>query len=198
MIARKPSALLALLSCAALVACAGDDAAEDDALGADTLATPPAAGAADGAGRTATARLTDAEGNSVGTATLTGEDGGVQVSVRVSGLESGPRGFHIHETGSCEPPSFSSASGHLAPAGNAHGFDAVGGPHAGDLRNLTVGPDSTATIDQTSERVTLRDGGAPLLDADGAALVIHTGPDDYVSQPSGNSGDPIACGVIEG
>jgi Cu-Zn family superoxide dismutase len=72
----------------------------------------------------------------------------------------------------------------------------VGGPHAGDLRNLIVDADSTATVDQTNERVTLRGGAVELLDEDGSALVIHSMPDDYLTQPSGGSGDRIACGVI--
>jgi len=182
---------------ALLVAC-GEAGTDEEAATYGTAGMSSDTVAAAAPADSATADIRDADGRSLGAVVLVSQDRGVALSGTLTGLPPGEHGFHIHETGSCEPPSFSSASGHLAPAGNAHGFDAVGGPHAGDLRNLTVGPDSTATIDQTSERVTLRDGGAPLLDADGAALVIHTGPDDYVSQPSGNSGDPIACGVIEG
>ncbi|HUF89630.1 MAG TPA: superoxide dismutase family protein [Gemmatimonadota bacterium] len=170
-----------------------EEAATYDTVGmaADTVA--PAA-----PGDSARADVRDADGRSVGTVVVVGLDGGVTLSGSLAGLPPGEHGFHVHQTGSCEPPSFSSAGGHLAPAGNAHGFDAEGGPHAGDLRNLTAGPDSSAVVDQTNERLTLRGGDAPLLDADGSALIVHAGADDYVSQPSGDSGVPIACGVIEG
>jgi Cu-Zn family superoxide dismutase len=107
-------------------------------------------------------------------------------------------GFHIHEKGSCEPPAFESAGDHIGAGETAHWFDAPDGPHAGDLRNITVAEDSTATVDQAAGSVTLRGGSAELLDDDGSAVVIHAEPDDYVTQPSGASGDRIACGVIEG
>lgn len=192
----RPS-IPAVTMLALLAACgeAGTDeeAATYDTVGmaADTLA--PAAPV-----DSARAEVRNADGRSLGTVVVVARDGGVMLSGSLAGLPPGEHGFHVHQTGSCEPPAFSSAGGHLAPAGNAHGFDAEGGPHAGDLRNLTAGPDSTAVVDQTNERLTLRGGDAALLDADGSALIVHAGADDYVSQPSGDSGDPIACGVIEG
>ncbi len=192
----KPSILVFLLSCSAL-ACNGtgdgEDPMEDDTLSAlESLA--PSAAAVD----SARADVVDASGAGIGAVILTGSADGVELNGALIGLPPGEHGFHIHETGSCEPPISESAGSHYAPGGNPHGFDASGGPHAGDMRNLVVADDSTATVDQTNERVSLEGGDAELLDDDGSALVIHAGPDDYSSQPSGGSGDPIACGVIEG
>lgn len=182
---------------ALLVAC-GEAGTDEEAATHDTagMATDTVVSAAPA--DSARADVRNADGRSLGTLVMVARDGGVTLSGSLAGLPPGEHGFHVHQTGSCEPPSFSSAGTHLAPAGNAHGFDADGGPHAGDLRNLTVGPDSTAVVDQTNERLALRGGDAALLDADGSALIVHAGADDYVSQPSGDSGDPIACGVIEG
>ncbi|MGH7563500.1 MAG: superoxide dismutase family protein [Gemmatimonadota bacterium] len=146
----------------------------------------------------ASADIRDARGNSVGSVVLRETDGGVALTGTLTGLSPGGHGFHIHETGLCEPDSFASAGAHFAPAGRQHGFDHPEGPHAGDLRNLEVSEDGSATVTLTDSLVSLRDGGNALLDADGSAIVIHADPDDYRSQPSGASGDRIACGVIEG
>lgn len=146
----------------------------------------------------ARADVRDPDGNPVGQVELRDRDGGVWLSGSLTGLSPGEHGFHIHETGLCEPPSFESAGGHFAPAGRQHGFEHPEGPHAGDLRNLDVAQDSTVVVSATDSLVTLREGANALLDDDGSALVIHSGPDDYRSQPSGASGDRIACGVIEG
>lgn len=187
-------ALVPCLALATLLACA-DTIPDEDAD--DVTAGDTAAGVEPAGGDSATATLVDAAGITLGTVTLRSADGGVALDGTLSGLPPGEHGFHIHQTGRCGPD-FSAAGEHFAPAGNAHGFDAEGGPHAGDLRNLDVGDDVSATVDQTNDRVSLRTGEAALLDADGAALIIHTGPDDYATQPSGGSGEPIACGVIEG
>ena len=195
---RGSIALLAL--CSLLFACgeAEDRGAtmEQDTAGmiADTgLPMPPSTAAGD----SARANMFDARGVGIGAVILTEEAGGVSLKGALISLPPGEHGFHIHQTGSCEQPAFESAGSHLAAGGNPHGFDASGGPHAGDLRNLLVASDSTATVDQTNDRVSLREGPAALLDGDGSALVIHAGRDDYSSQPSGDSGEPIACGVIE-
>lgn len=181
-----------------LLACAetgdGDMAPADTAAaGADTLdiaSSAPDSGAA-------RADMLDPEGRALGAVILNEDAAGLALAGALIGLPPGEHGFHIHETGRCDPPDFESAGGHFAPGGNPHGFDAQGGPHAGDLRNLIAGPDSIATVDETTARFSLRGGESPLLDDDGSALVVHADPDDYVSQPSGNSGARIACGAIQ-
>lgn len=172
-----------------------DGTIEEDTLGMIADTGLPAPGSA-AEGDSARANMVDARGVGIGAVIVTARDGGVVLEGALISLPPGEHGFHVHQTGSCEPPIFESAGSHVAD-GSAHGFDAAGGPHPGDLRNLLVAEDSTATVDQTNERVTLRGGNVELLDADGSALIIHVGPDDYATQPSGDSGTPIACGVIE-
>ncbi|HEU4463910.1 MAG TPA: superoxide dismutase family protein [Gemmatimonadota bacterium] len=173
----------------------GDPAVDDaDAPPAAQLAPMPEEALAD----SARASMVDARGIGIGAVILTEEGEGVALRGALIGLPPGEHGFHIHATGSCEPPGFESAGDHLGAGDAAHGFDAPGGPHAGDLRNLLVAEDSTATVDQVVGGVALSDGGVELIDHDNAAIVIHANPDDYATQPSGASGDRIACGVIEG
>ena len=194
----KASLATSLASCV-ILACGGageDDAATDDRDAppiAEEAATPAQAGA-----DSARADIVDARGVGIGAVILTAEGDGVALRGALIGLPPGEHGFHIHQTGSCEPPAFESAGDHLDAGESAHGFDASGGPHAGDLRNITAADDSTATVDQTNERVTLRGGMVELLDEDGSSLVVHAEPDDYSTQPSGGSGDRLACGEVEG
>lgn len=152
------------------------------------------AGSADGL--TATADLRNAQGASVATATLVQDGDDVEITINATNLPPGIHGFHLHETGTCTPPDFTSAGGHFAPASRRHGFQSPNGPHAGDLPNLEVAADGTARVTVDNQRVTLTEGPTSLLDADGTALVIHQGPDDYRTDPSGNSGARIACGVV--
>ena len=138
------------------------------------------------------------DGATIGTATLTQTASGeVLVEADVSGLEPGPHGFHIHETGLCEPDAdFDTAGGHYVGEGDpAHGL-VEGGPHAGDMPNQLAGSDGRLVAEVFNPRVTLAGDTNPLDDADGSALMIHSGPDDYESQPSGAAGDRVACGVI--
>ena len=194
----KASLATSLASCV-ILACGGageDDAATDDLDAppmAEETATPDEAVA-----DSARADIVDVRGVGIGAVILTAEGDGVALRGALIGLPPGEHGFHIHQTGSCEPPAFESAGDHLGAGETPHGFDASGGPHAGDLRNIIAADDSTSAVDQTNERVTLRGGAVELLDEDGSAIVVHADPDDYMTQPSGASGGRIACGVIEG
>src|SRR3546814_4510119 len=138
--------------------------------------------------------MVDAEGNEVGTVELSQLQNGTLVVAKLTGLPEGAHGFHVHETGTCEPP-FASAGGHFNPASAKHGFGAEGGPHAGDMPNIHVPSSGELTIEVFNANL---EAGDTLLDSDGAAIVIHEGPDDYASDPSGHSGDRHACGVIKG
>jgi len=139
------------------------------------------------------------DGEQLGTANLTETPNGLLISTDVRDLPEGTHAFHIHETGVCDPETgFSSAGGHYAPRGNAHGFIPEEGPHAGDMPNQTVEADGIMQTDVLNTRVTLERGAeGTLFDEDGSAFVIHAGADDYVSQPSGAAGSRIACAVIE-
>ena len=173
------------------------------ALGAGLIgaATPAAAqNAQDTSGvetaiaATTRATFVDASGKEIGTATLVQTSQGVLVEADVRGLPPGEHALHFHEKGQCSAPSFESAGGHYAPKQNEHGFLVKNGPHAGDMPNVhSLG---VTKVEEYNPFVTLSAGGAPLLDADGSALIIHAKPDDYKSQPAGNAGDRIACAVI--
>ena len=139
----------------------------------------------------ARADLYNASGDRVATATLFQQNDGVRVRVSAASVPSGEHGFHVHEAGQCEPP-FTSAGGHFNPSARKHGFQNPQGPHAGDLVNLPANWTSGNIVETVSAGLTLES----LFDANGSALIIHAGPDDYRTDPSGNSGDRIACGVI--
>jgi Cu-Zn family superoxide dismutase len=145
---------------------------------------------------TATAVMHDLKGQDVGTVTLLQTPTGVLITARLHDLPPGIHGFHIHEKGVCEPP-FKSAGGHFNPDAAAHGYLNENGPHAGDLPNIHVPDSGTLTVEMHDPLISLR-GEEAVLDADGAAIVIHDGPDDYKSQPAGDAGARIACGVIKG
>ena len=145
-----------------------------------------------------TATVIGADGAEIGTASFTQTASGtVLVKARIEGLEPGEHGFHIHETGECDAADgFKSAGGHYAGEGDPkHGL-VEGGPHAGDMANVTVGEDGVLEVAVFNPRVSLTDGTNPLADADGSALMVHSGADDYESQPSGDAGSRVACGVI--
>lgn len=145
---------------------------------------------------TATADLSDPDGNSVGVVRLVEAPNGVLLKAQLHDLPQGEHAFHIHETGECEPP-FTSAGGHYNPGGNEHGILIEGGMHAGDMPNIQVPLSGTLVINVLNQNVTLtRDAPNSVFDGDGSAIVIHAGADDYMSQPSGAAGDRIACGVI--
>src|SRR6267142_1721085 len=156
------------------------------------LALPAAADA-----QSARAQLKDAQANVVGTATLSEVPAGVRVTLRVSGLRPGEHGFHIHAVGKCEPLDFMSAGPHFNPYGKHHGLANPAGPHAGDFRNLKVGADGTGSLDMIDSLVTLKEGPSSLFGPGGTSLIIHADPDDEKTDPAGNSGARIACGVIQ-
>jgi Cu-Zn family superoxide dismutase len=146
----------------------------------------------------AVARLMDASGNVVGNAVLSQVSGGVRVLLDVTGLPPGNKAVHIHEVGRCDPPSFESAGAHVNPTQAEHGTSNPKGPHAGDLPDVTVDASGRGHLEITVKRITLEKGAANLLDANGAALVVHEREDDNRTDPAGNSGARIACGVIAG
>ena len=145
----------------------------------------------------ATAQLKNAQGTMVGVAALSEDEGGVRFFADVRGLPPGQHGIHLHTAGKCEPPDFTSAGSHFNSAAKKHGLINPDGPHAGDLPNITVGADGTGQLNYLVRGVTLGSGAASLFDAPGTAVVIHAGPDDYRTDPAGNSGARIACGVIQ-
>jgi Cu-Zn family superoxide dismutase len=145
---------------------------------------------------TATAELRDPEGRPAGSATLTEVPGGVRVVVEAKGMPPGPHGVHIHEVGKCEGPQFTSAGSHFNPDKKQHGTMNPQGPHAGDLPNLTIGPDGSGRLEVTTPRIALAPSVTSVFDADGSAIVVHAGPDDLKTDPTGNSGGRIACGEI--
>ena len=144
----------------------------------------------------ATTQLLGANGELRGVATLTQLASATSVHVRVEGLTAGTYAVHLHAVGKCEGPKFTSAGPHFNPTMTQHGKDNPLGPHLGDLPNVVVGPGGTGTVDFTVAGLALIGGTAPLLDADGAAVVVHAGPDDYKTDPSGNSGDRIVGGAL--
>lgn len=196
---RLKFALFALAS-AAQAACAQGGSADMNPGAAAGAASTNGTIIAQAAGE-----LRDPKGAPAGLVTLTEHPGGVLVRGELWGLTPGWHGVHIHETGACRP-NFEAAGGHFAPYGAPHGLQA-GGPHAADLPNFFAGDDGMARFEALTTRFSLAGparvaaaGGASarpgLFDEDGAAIVVHAEPDDYVSEPAGDSGARIACGVI--
>ena len=138
-----------------------------------------------------------AQGKEVGSANLTQTPRGVLINVSVKGLPPGEHAFHVHAVGKCEAP-FTTAGGHFNPDAKKHGLMAADGAHAGDMPNLHIPQSGELTVEVVNAAVTLEKGKPnSLFDADGSALVIHAGSDDYKTDPTGEAGGRIACGVVQ-
>lgn len=145
----------------------------------------------------ARAMLAAADGSPRGEATVTEAADGMHVVVRATGLTPGTHGVHIHTVGTCTPPDFTSAGGHWNPTGRQHGKDNPAGMHMGDMPNMLAGADGAGELEYIVPGGMISTGTMPLLDADGAAIVIHAAADDNRSDPAGNAGGRIACGVLK-
>lgn len=143
------------------------------------------------------AELVDESGAGVGRVEFATVDGGVSVEIEVQGLPEGRHGFHIHEVGTCEAPDFTSSGGHFNPTGKEHGMENPRGPHAGDLPNIVIRTDGSGSLSLINPYLALGSGAEnDLLAGQGTSVMIHAGPDDYITDPAGDSGARIACGVI--
>jgi Cu-Zn family superoxide dismutase len=146
---------------------------------------------------TAKAVLKDKTGKDVGTVDLVQTPHGVLLKLSVKGIPAGEHAFHVHAVGKCEPP-FTSAGGHFNPGNAKHGMEAAEGPHAGDMPNLDVPPSGELVVEVANPGISLVKGQPmSVFDGDGSAVIIHAGADDYKTDPTGNAGDRIACGIIE-
>jgi superoxide dismutase, Cu-Zn family len=139
--------------------------------------------------------LKDAQRKAVGDIIIWDQGPGVALELTLHDLTPGEHAIHFHAAPKCEGPDFKSAGGHFNPDGKKHGFDSPDGHHAGDMKNFTVGADGKANVRMEDGDVTLKDGPHSLL-TNGAAIVVHAKADDYKTDPSGNSGDRVACGVV--
>jgi len=148
------------------------------------------------AGEHPRAQLVGADGSPRGTVSVVQVHGGVSVSVQAEGLPPGVHGAHVHAVGRCDAPTFASAGPHWNPTGRQHGRLNPAGAHMGDMPNITIGADGRGTLEHEIPSAWVRRGTTPMLDADGAAFVIHAKADDHRTDPSGNSGDRIACAVL--
>jgi len=172
--------LSALVSCSLLV------------VSAPALAQSSAAPAS-----VANAQLKTADGKDVGTATLTQAPDGVRIAIALRGLPPGEHAFHVHAVGKCEAPGFTSAGPHFNPGNKKHGKLNPDGHHAGDMDDITIPANGNLSLTIVNKDITL-DKGKPnsVFQAAGTALVVHANKDDYMTDPAGNAGDRIACGVI--
>ena len=153
--------------------------------------------AAFAAGKPVTVEMKNAKGESVGMAKISATGAtGVRIAFNGKNLPAGEHAFHFHAVAKCEGPAFTSATGHFNPEQKKHGMQNPDGAHAGDMPNFTVKPNGTAKVSVLNTKVSLGDGANSLFTGGGTALMIHAKADDMKSDPAGNAGDRIACGVI--
>ncbi|HEX6202592.1 MAG TPA: superoxide dismutase family protein [Thermoanaerobaculia bacterium] len=197
----RTSSLLPLLAALMILPLAGCRPADEQEPVGDDLSTGTEIGLAPEPGLTtepeatsATARLQGPDGADLGEVTFTQEVGGVRVTAHVQGLEgSGPHGFHVHENGVCEPPSFESAGGHFNPAGAEHACPPTTPRHAGDLGNVEIAEDGSGHLELTTDLLAFSGENSVI----GKAVIVHGHVDDCTSQPTGDAGPRLACGVVE-
>jgi Cu-Zn family superoxide dismutase len=178
-----------------LAACKGKaESTTPAATGAEATASEDGAHATADDGAHATAQLEARSGSSVtGTVTFHAVDGGVEVTATVDGLAPGDHGYHVHEKGDCSAPDATSAGGHFNPDGQPHGAPDAAAHHAGDFGNLTAGADGKASKTFVMRGATLAEGASSLV---GKGFIVHEKADDLTTQPTGNAGARVACGVI--
>lgn len=157
---------------------------------------PGSVGAGGGTLQFSEARISDAAGRPLARARASNVSEGLRIEITAEGLSAGTYGVHVHAAGRCDPPGFESAGPHWNPTMRQHGSQNPQGPHRGDLPNLSVGANGQGEIAFIVPDAQLAGGVGGMFDADGAALVVHARPDDYRTDPSGNSGARIGCGVF--
>jgi Cu-Zn family superoxide dismutase len=166
------------------------------ALGIAGCATAPESADSGNGGAALAADVRDASGRTLARAHATQNGDDIRIHVEAAGLPQGAYAAHVHTIGRCDGPDFTSAGPHWNPAGRQHGKDNPAGMHKGDLPNLLVGANGQGSFEFTIPGAQVSGGNPALLDADGSAVMIHASPDDYRTDPTGNAGGRIACGVL--
>lgn len=190
-----PSLLLAGTAALALSACQAEQSS-DTPLENTTQVDPAQVDTAATIATSATAQLASADGTPHGTAVLTTMEGGLKLELKGDNLPKGTHGIHLHTTGKCEGPKFESAGSHWNPTSHKHGLENPEGAHSGDMPNLVSTGEASTMYSYDLKGASLTDGTMAVLDTDGTAIVIHAKPDDNKTDPSGDSGDRLICGVF--